>query len=280
MRTDLLAARAPLCTLVLIGGCVLGMRPSAAATFRVCLLANNPPYSVEASQDGFDVATGRAVARALKREFVAEWVQNEANPQEIEESNFPLQRLTHGKCDVIFSVPGPARDSLREAPKLSLGLPYYGAAFELIGPPGTPNRLQALRDRPVAIQAQTIASFALAILHARQQTYFAPLPALEGVANGDAVAGLLWGPVAGWQLARHPELKLQIADGYAPPAALSWNLHVATRAADSDLRAKVDESLRDLATSGQLARLARTQGFRMYAPFTTTYSLTEINKLH
>ena len=273
-------SRARLGALTLVGGSLFAANANALATLRVCLLANNPPYSVEASHEGFDVATGRAVARALKRKFVAEWVPNEINPQEIEESNFPLQRLAHGKCDAIFSVPGPARDSLRDAPKLSLGLPYYGAAFELIGRVGTPNRLRALRDLPVAIQAQTIASFALAILHAKQQTYFAALPALEGIAKGDAAAGLLWGPVAGWQLARHPELKLRIADGYAPPAALSWNLHVATRRADGDLRATIDATLHALAADGQLARLAQTQGFHLYAPFATTYSLTEINKLH
>jgi ABC-type amino acid transport substrate-binding protein len=252
----------------------------AAAPLKVCVLTHNAPYTTQHPEDGFDLATARAVAAALKRPLEAVWVDNPEIIQEVEESDFPLRKLARGGCDALFSVPGPARDTLKGQDDLALGAAYYGAAFELIGPAGTPGNLKALAQQPVAIQAQTIASFALAMLHARQKTYFAPLPALEAVARGDAHAALLWGPTAGWALKQHPDLALAVADGYEPPTALRWNLHTATRAKDDALRAQIDQALAALAASGELATLAEKYGMRVHTPFATTYTLGAINELH
>jgi protein involved in polysaccharide export with SLBB domain len=149
----------------------------------------------------------------------------------------------------------------------------------LIGPPGTPPYLKALRDKQVAIQAQTVASFAIALLHGHQRTYFSPQAALEGVARGEASAALVWGPVAGWQLKQQPALALLLAEGDAPPPGLSWNLHVATRTEDAALRDMIDRTLAELAADGSLVRLAGQYGIPWRAPFAVTYSLTELNKL-
>ncbi len=251
----------------------------AAPPLKVCLLTHNLPYSEKETSRGFDLETGRLVAGALGREFVPVWTDNPATIQEVEETDIPLHKLARDACDAIFSVPGPARDTLKRLPKLALGNAYYGAAFELFGPAGTSGELKALRAQPVAIQAQTVASFALAILQGKQRTFFAPRPALESVARGEAAAALLWGPTAGWQLQQPPALPLSIAESYSPPAALAWNLHVATRAGDEPLRQAIDEVLTGPVQREALAALSKKFGFRLHAPFTVTYSLTEINKL-
>lgn len=266
--------------LALAGAACCAPAADAEAPLRVCALSHNAPYSARDDDAGFDIDVARVVAQRLSRPLEVVWVDNPGVVTEIDDSDFPVHRLQKGACDALFSVPGPARDSLREAPALTLGEPYYGAAFELIGPPGTPPYLKSLRDRPVAIQAQTVASFAVALLHGEQRTYFSPLAALEGVAKGEASAALVWGPAAGWQLRQHPELGLAIAEGYTPPAALAWNLHVATRTADAPLRATLDTTLAALSLEGELARIASAHGIPWHQPFETTYSLTEINKLH
>ncbi len=251
----------------------------AAPPLRVCVLSHNAPYAVRTTGQGFDLDVAREVARELQRQLQPVWTDNPETVAEIDDSDFPIYRLAKGACDAIFSLPGPARDTLRGLPDLALGAAYYGAAFELIGPPATSPHLKALRNQPVAIQAQTIASFALAILRGKQRTFFSPLAALEAVQKGDAVAALLWGPTAGWQLRQHPALKLGIAKDYVPPAALAWNLHVATRQEDSALRNAIDKALKQLSGQGRLAEIAANYGIPLHAPFAATYSLTEINKL-
>ncbi|MSR14567.1 MAG: transporter substrate-binding domain-containing protein [Gammaproteobacteria bacterium] len=250
-----------------------------AAALRVCFLSHNLPYSARATDNGFDVEVARAVAGKLHREIIPVWIDNPVGLQEIDDSDIPTQRLAHDECDAIFSVPGPARDSLKGAPLLALGAAYYGAAFELFGPPGISSQLKALREKPVAIQAQTVASFALAILQAKQRTYFSVASAVHAVTESEAYAALLWGPTTGWYLVEHPQVALKMAQAYEPPAALRWNLHVATRAEDATLRLELDGALADLRAERRLEELAGRYGFAAYLPFTSTYSLTEINKL-
>lgn len=254
--------------------------PASAGALRLCALSNSLPYSAREGARGFDVGVAQALAKRLNKTLEIVWTDNgEGRLQEIDESDYPLRRLAKGDCDVLLSIPGPARDILKEAPSLALGQPYYGAAFELIGPAGTSGQLKALRTKPVAIQAQTVASFAIAILQGKQRTFFSAQEALEGVARGEATAALLWGPAAGWALKQSPASGLAIASGYEPPAALAWNLHAATRGKDEGLRVEVDLALGELARDGELAAIAAQWGIPLHAPFATTYSLTEINKL-
>ncbi|HEV8712560.1 MAG TPA: transporter substrate-binding domain-containing protein [Candidatus Binatia bacterium] len=245
---------------------------------RVCLLEDDLPYSSRQNNAGFDFDTAKAVAEALNRPLAPLWVKNSTHIDEIEDSDLPTRRLSRNECDAIFSVPGP--DALKDSPKLSIGAPYYGAAFELIGrESGTPTSLAALGEKPVAVQAQTIANFVLNARRAKMLTFFSTEEALRGVAQGEAAAALLWGPTSGWYLRNHPELGLFLVSGYEPPAVVRWNEHVATRKDDVALREALDKALARLSESGALQPLSERYGIPFHKPFATTYSLAEMQKL-
>jgi ABC-type amino acid transport substrate-binding protein len=248
-------------------------------SFRVCFLENNLPYSSNKDTVGFDVDTAKAIAEALGKPLMAVWTKNATQIDEIEESDFPTRKLSRNECDAIFSIPG--QDAIKDSPKLAIGAPYYGAAFELIGrEQNAPNDLALLRNTPVAIQSQTIANF---VLHARKvpiRTFFSTGEAVNGVVSGDATLALLWGPAAGWHLRNHPELKLFFIKGYEPPAVVRWNEHVATRKTDSDLREAIDNALVKINESGVLRELSQRYGMPFHQPFASTYSLAEMQKLH
>jgi ABC-type amino acid transport substrate-binding protein len=245
---------------------------------RVCLLEDNLPLSSRKENSGFDLDTGKAVAEALQRTFVPVWVPNSTQIQEIEESDFPLHRLAKNACDAIFSVPG--EDALKGVPKAALGAPYYGAAFEFVSKDGTgPSDLAALNSTPVAVQAQTIASFILNARKIPMRTFFSVEAALIGVTKGEAGTAFVWGPIAGWYLRSHPDVKLAFTNGYEPLTVARWNEHVATRKTDSELRATIDGALKKLATTGTLKTLAERYGIHFRPPFATTYSVAEMQKL-
>ncbi len=248
------------------------------SALRVCLLEDNLPYSSRQNNSGFDLDTAKAVVEALDRPLTPVWVKNNIHIDEIEDSDFPTRRLSRSECDAIFSVPGP--DAVKDSPKLTIGAPYYGAAFELIGRDGgTPTTLTALGENPVAVQSQTIANFVLNAHRARMRTFFSTEEALSGVAKGEAATALLWGPAAGWYLRNHPELKLFFVTGYEPPAVVRWNEHVATRKSDPALREAIDKALAQLSASGALQPLLERYGIPFHQPFDTTYSLAEMQKL-
>ncbi len=259
---------------LLLGAAALPL--AAAERLAICLARDHAPYSVESDDSGFDRALAEHVARSLDRDFVAVWYANATVIQEIEENDFPTRKLARGECDAIFSLPGPASTSLAGEDGLVLGEPYYGAGFELVSCGGEfPLRPAAWRGRRLAIQSQTVAHFAAQGVGAEVRNFFSPAAAIDGLAAGAADAALVWGPSAGWLLrerAGRGDSACRLAADYLPPAALRWNLHVATRAADTALRASIDGTLATLRTNGTLSRLATLYGVPPHAPFSDTYS--------
>lgn len=250
-----------------------------AAPLRVCLLTHNAPYASREAEAGFDLDTATAAAAIIGRAFEPVWIANGGPIQEIE-SDMPLAELARGRCDVLFSVPGPANRTLATEPTLALGEAYYGAGFELIAcTTDAPARLRGYRERTLAIQSQTVAHFAALMVKAAPRTYFAVDAALEGLVAGEADAALLWGPSAGAALAAGDHADCDPVEGYEPPAAVRWNIHAATRRTDERLRLLLNAALADLAAGGELARLAARHGVLLHPPFESTYSMGALNEL-
>lgn len=255
----------------------------AGGEFRVCLAANHAPYSTRVSDNGFDYDVGAEVAAALGRRFVAVWHDNATTIQEIEESDFPTQRLARGECDAIFSLPGPASASLAGEAGLALGAPYYGAAFELVScVENFPAEPAAWRGRRLAIQSQTVAHFAARAVAAETLNYFTPAAVLAAVAGEEAEAGLVWGPTLG-ALLQDPDAigstQCRLVDDYVAPPALRWNVHVATRVSEAPLRADIDLALTGLQASGRLREIAVRYGIPLHAVFGETYSQAAVAAL-
>ena len=277
-------ARRPALAAGVAAACALlgtvALQAAAPEPLKICALEHNAPYSTRTRDDGFDLAVARAVAVKLGRTLEVVWIPNAERLSEIDDNDFPVRKLAKGACDALFSVPGPARDSLREASGLALGKPYYGAAFELYGREGEQRAaLRQLRDAPVANQAASVGAFALRLVGAKSRTFFEPAPALKSVAAGDAELALLWGPAAEPVLKDGGVAGVSRVAGYVPPPALSWNEHVATREGEPALREGIDTALASLATDGTLSRLAAAHGLPWHPPFERTYSLGEMNNL-
>jgi ABC-type amino acid transport substrate-binding protein len=247
--------------------------------FRVCLLENNLPYSSRQENSGFDFDTAKAVADALGKKLLPVWTKNSTRISELEESDFPTRKLARNECDALFSLPGA--EAIKDTPKLAIGAPYYGAAFELISKTSdAPKQLQTLGNNTVAIQSQTIANFVLHAHHTPIRTFFSTEDALNGVLKGEAALALLWGPAAGWHLHNHPELSLFFVSGYTPPAVVRWNEHVATQKGATDLQSSIDNTLKKLTEAGTLENLAKRYGIPFHKPFESTYSFAEMQKLN
>lgn len=250
-----------------------------AAEFHVCFLAHNLPYSSKEDASGFDVETAQAVVEVLGRPFMPVWIDNAPTIIELEESDFPLRRLSRGECDAIFSVPGP--EALGGSSKLAVGAPYYGAAFELVGRRDGPvsGSLDALGETVVGVQAQTVAQFVLTYKKLKQKTFFSPAAALKAVAAGETAIALLWGPTAGWYIQSHPGEGLVLVAGYEPKPVVCWNEHVATRKTDAALREEIDRALVRLTAAGTVQTLLAKYGIPPHQPFAQVYSRAEVRKL-
>ena len=244
---------------------------------RVCFLGENLPFSSQSDERGFDVDVARAIAKIMGRTLVPVWVKNDERITEVDESDFPLRRLSRNGCDAILSVPG--RDAVREVSNVTVGNAYYGAAFELLGREGqTPASLLDIEHQVVAVQAQTIASFILESLKIPMRTFFSTEESLAAVATGDAELAFVWGPTAGWYAKQEPGTKLTFATA-EPISVARWNEHVATREEDQALRTALDAALTKLRKSGELKTIAQRYGVPLYPPFEKTYDVMEMFRL-
>lgn len=244
---------------------------------RVCFLGSNLPFSSQQGEHGFDVDVARAIAKTMGRTLAPVWIKNDERITEVDESDFPLRRLSKNECDAILSVPG--RDAVREAGNVTVGNAYYGAAFELLGREGqTPASLHDIEHQVVAVQAQTIASFILESLKISMQTFFSTEESLAAVTAGDAELAFVWGPTAGWYAKQQPGTNLTFATA-EPISVARWNEHVATRTEDEALRTAMDAALTRLRNSGELKTIAQRYGVSLYSPFEKTYDVMEMFRL-
>ncbi len=205
---------------VLLAACGQAAAAGASETveLRVCFPEIDPPRSARGG-GGFDVDVARYLARELGRRLLIVWLPEEAQT-DIESTDADYRPLLTGQCEAQLSVPG-AQAIKRYRGRLVLSAPYYGAGFEVI-PADSPFQFGSPFDGTVAVRANTVAHLALnaAKIGWSQQSSSAGI--VRAVAEGAAVAGLVWGP----------DLALLDSDhnpDFEAPPVLRWNLHAAFR---------------------------------------------------
>ena len=191
---------------------------SETADLRVCFPEVDPPRS-ERGDGGFDVDVAGHLARRLGRRLVIVWLPEEAQT-DIESTDADYRPLLMGQCDLQLSVPG-AEAIKRYRGWLVLSDPYYGAGFEVI-PADSPFQFDTRFDGTVAVRANSVAHLALNAAKVGWSQQSSNAGIVRAVAEGAAVAGLVWGP----------DLALLDSDhnpGFEAPPVLRWNLHAAFR---------------------------------------------------
>ncbi len=238
-----------------------------AGTLRVCLHEDDPPRSERAGDRGFDVAVMSQLAGRIERSFEPVWIQTPPTMTEVEESDLPLADLVRGRCDALASVPGELALG-SHARRIALSHPYYGAGFELVGPDSLPNDLRQLQSTRIGVRSVSVAHLVLVSLGVEWSGRKTAVELLAALKAGEVDGALVWGPSLA-TLGGRPK------EDWVPPAALRWNLHLATRKMDP-LTAELDNALGRLIRSGEVTRLLESHGIPLHAPFTTDFSHAEL----
>jgi ABC-type amino acid transport substrate-binding protein len=97
-----------------------------------------------------------------------------------------------------------------------------------------------------------------------RRLYRNQLATLKALHDGDIDFAYLWANV-GWTLHTSPEFKLQVVPGYVPVD--HWNIAVAMRAGNHELKKHVDEALEQLIADGSVARALARYHLPYYPPF-------------
>ena len=230
------------------------------STLSVCLPSDDAPRSDRDRSSGLDVDVARLLANELGRPLQLVWLPELGEIDEVSDFNF--RPLLAGACDIHLSVPGvEGLGAFRRA--LSLSIPYYGAAYELI-PETAAWRWGSQPPGTIAVMANSIAHIAIDAAGLPWSMRPRTEDIARAVATGEATIGLVWGPDLS-------VLDVSRAAAFAPPPVLRWNLHAATRL-DSPLVQEVNRVFGEPDFASRVSAILEHHRVPARPPFESVYS--------
>ncbi len=235
------------------GELVVGMDP-----------ANLPYSSAKDERPGIDVELARALAKKLDVKLRIDWldVQRET----------AVGQLLQQECDLILGeavADNAVADDEALAGKVLYSQPYYGTGYLLVQRKNGPKaqslaELKGSRSRRMGTEAGSVADYSLRQRGYLRQLFRNQLATLKALCDGTIDHAYLWAN-AGWIVHASPELNVELAPDFVPVD--HWNIAVAMRRGDHELKAKVDRALGALMADGTVARILAGYHVPYFAPF-------------
>jgi polar amino acid transport system substrate-binding protein len=232
---------------------------------RIAMDPDNLPYSSKKEdRPGFDVELAQELARVLGLKLRINWLTIHRETA--------MGKLLGNESDLAFGAAiddNAFEDDDELADRIIYSRPYYGTGYFLVTRQKGP-AVKSLADfkgdksRRLGTEAGSVADYRL-----RQRGYLRSLyrnqqAVLKALDAGAIDAAYLWGNV-GWTLHTSPEFKLEIVPGYVPED--HWNIAVAMRKHDVELKRRVDEAIAKLVKDGVVARTLERYHMPYLAPF-------------
>ena len=214
------------------------------------------PYS-SAKDDlpGFDVEFVRALADELGIKLRIHWI--DVNRETA------IGQLLDLDCDLAAGAvvdPGAVDDEVELAKKVIYSIPYYGTGYVLVRRKDGPRiaslaELKGEKSRRLGAEAGSVADYRLRQGGFLRRLFPTQLAALKSLNDGSIDCAYLWVNV-GWTLHATPKFDLEVVPNYVPQDR--WNVAIAMRRGDDELKRHVDRAVGKLVSQGKVARwLAR-----------------------
>src|SRR5262249_24984289 len=124
--------------------------------------------------------------------------------------------------------------------------------------------LKGEKSRRLGTEAGSVADYFLRQRGYLRSLYRNQLAVLTALDNSNIDYAYLWANV-GWALHTTPEFKLQIVKDYVPED--HWNIAVAMRKGDAELKKRVDVAIEKLVKDGTVAKALARYHMPHFAPF-------------
>jgi mxaJ protein len=222
-----------------------------SASLRICADPDNLPFS-NRSLRGFDNHIAALVAYRLHRKPEFVWARNGRG--------FLREQFNKDACDVLMGAPEKMRGVMTTSP-------YYRSAYVFVTRKRDHVQIASFSDphlngRKIGLQAleENLAPPSVALIrtgHAAQLVGFnssgehAP-EIVHAVADGRLGASVVWGPIAGYFIARDRlPLDVKPVSPLVDPSGIpfAFSMSMAVHKGDSELRGQLNKALADLKPS-------------------------------
>jgi polar amino acid transport system substrate-binding protein len=232
---------------------------------RIALDPANLPYSsARKERPGFDVELARDIAREIGLKLRIDWLDIHRETA--------MGKLLSNESDLALGAPiddNAVEDDDELADKVIYSRPYYGSGYVLVTRQKGPRvkslvELKGAKSRRLATEAGSVADYRLRQRGYLRSLYRNQLAVLKALDDGIIDYAYLWTNV-GWTLHSTPEFKLEIVPGYVPED--HWDIAVAMRKGDVELKRRIDKALAKLVKDGTVARALARYHVPHYPPF-------------
>jgi polar amino acid transport system substrate-binding protein len=226
--------------------------------------ANLPYSSAKADRPGFDVEVARELARLLGLKLRLGWLDIHGETA--------MGKLLGNESDLAVGAaidPNAVEDDDELAERIIYSKPYYGTGYFLVTRKSGPRakslaELKGEKSRRLATEAGSVADYRLRQRGYLRSLYRNQLAVLKALNDGAIDYAYLWGNV-GWTLHATPEFPLELVPGYVPED--HWDVAVAMRKSDVELKRRVDAAIAKLVKDGFVARALARYHVPYFAPF-------------
>jgi ABC-type amino acid transport substrate-binding protein len=221
----------------------------------VCGVDGLLPYSSsDAKIAGFEVEISQALAKELGVNLKHEWVSWDGL----------IPALTSGRCDAIVNgmFITPEREKV-----IAFSKPYYGSGETILVRKDDMRikKLDDLKGKKTGVLAGSVTVNELEkkgigplAVYPDQNTIIIELN------NGRIDAAYLEAPSAAWALQKDKSLNVRLVEEYVP--AERFNAGVGLRKSDVSLKAKVDEAIGKIVSSGAVSERLKHYGVPFFPP--------------
>lgn len=216
---------------------------------------NNLPYSITEEQPpGFDFEIAKKLAARLGVEFKPFWVGSMHGSYG--------SRLARKQCDGLIGVPMGSLDGKNKG--VAYTKPYYATGFVLAVRKGGKEvrGFDDLKGKTIGIESGAVIEGLKGHVTKEYPSQETILAALD---EGAIAAGYVGAVQAGWILKKNPRLKVELLLD-APPLD-HWNLAIAVRAEDKELKAALDRAIQEMLDKHEVEPILKKYGVPFFPPF-------------
>jgi ABC-type amino acid transport substrate-binding protein len=226
--------------------------------------ANLPYSSAKEERPGFDVELAQELAKAIGLKLKINWLDIHRETA--------MGKLLSNHSDLCFGAAvdeNAVEDDDELAERVIYSLPYYSTGYLLVTRQKGPQvkslaELKGEKSRRLGTEAGSVADYTLRQRGYLRSLYRNQLAVLKAIDDGAIDYGYLWANV-GWALHATPEFKLQIVPGFVPEDR--WNVAVAMRKSDVELKRRVDTAIEKLVKDGTPAKALARYYVPHFPPF-------------
>lgn len=233
----------------------------------ICVDPLNLPYSAEgADPPGFDVEIGAMLARELKRSFSIFWADTGTRGG----LTRALRRsIAAGQCDAFMGIPrAPGVIEELEDMGLVLTRAYMTVGLVLVQPSGAQPiaRFDQLSGITTAVQMGTMPHGLLLAQKFPAKLFRSTDEALAALDAKEAQAAFLFGPIVGWSIRQKYGGRMSVTADFQLQPDWQWDLAIAVRKADVEMRTQLDEASGRLLADNRIATVLARYGVAFKPP--------------